>query len=74
MQISRRSLVRNIGLGIAGVSAASRTLAKAGGASESESLLVKDRLQPEPRSPWLRSPAIGLVQVRDTKTERSPQA
>ena len=48
MQISRRSLVRNIGLGIAGVSVASRALARADGELESESLFVKDRPHPEP--------------------------
>ena len=43
MQVSRRSLIRSMGLGIAGASVASRALANIEGELESESLFVKDR-------------------------------
>lgn len=46
MNLSRRSLIQNVGLGLASASLASRTLAKTG--SSSESLLVSNREQPEP--------------------------
>ena len=48
MKMSRRTLVRNIGLGIAGASVASKALAQSAGELESESLFVKDRAHPEP--------------------------
>ena len=46
MQISRRALIQNISLGLAGAGAAAQTLAKAGG--ESEALFSKDRKHPTP--------------------------
>ena len=48
MQVSRRSLIRNIGLGIAGAGVASRTLADADVKFESEALFVTDRAHPTP--------------------------
>ncbi|MGI9202635.1 MAG: aminopeptidase P family N-terminal domain-containing protein, partial [Woeseiaceae bacterium] len=48
MQVSRRSLIRNVGLGIAGASVASRALANIEDELESESLFVKDRVHPDP--------------------------
>jgi len=48
MQLTRRSLVRNIGLGIAGVHTASRALANVDETLESGSLLVDDRAHPAP--------------------------
>lgn len=46
MPISRRSLIRNVGLGLAGASMASRAVAATAG--DSEKLFVTDREQPEP--------------------------
>ncbi len=46
MQLSRRSLIRNLGLGLAGAGTASRALAQAGG--DSEALFTTDRAQPAP--------------------------
>lgn len=46
MQISRRSLIRNVGLGLAGAGAATRILARTGG--ESEALFTTDRVHPTP--------------------------
>ena len=48
MRISRRSLVQNVGLGLAGANVASQALAASTDKSESESLFVKDRKQPAP--------------------------
>lgn len=48
MQMSRRALIRNIGLGIAGAGIASRTLADTDATLESEALFVKDRKHPAP--------------------------
>ena len=48
MQVSRRELIRNMGLGIAGASVASRALANIQGELESESLFVNDRSHPTP--------------------------
>lgn len=48
MPLSRRSLIRNVGLGIAGAGIASRALADLDSKFESEALFVKDRLHPEP--------------------------
>ena len=46
MELSRRSLLRNVGVGLAGANLASQALAK--GSGESEALFVEDRRQPDP--------------------------
>ena len=48
MPLSRRSLIRNIGLGVAGAGVASRALAATETGLQSEALFVDDREQPEP--------------------------
>ena len=46
MQFTRRSLIQNVGLGLAGAATAARAIAQT--SSESESLLTNDRKQPAP--------------------------
>ena len=48
MAITRRSLIRNLGLGVTATSAAARSLAALDSPGESDSLLVDDRAHPKP--------------------------
>ena len=74
MQVSRRSLIRNMGLGIAGASVASRALANIDSELESESLLVNDRAHPSAAPVGYDRLPLSWYKSNDPKTQGPPQA